>query len=272
MHAADGRLMFAVPRERFTYLGTTDTDYLGDPAQVAADRTDVAYILAATNRTFPQAGLLEADVVSTWAGLRALAAPPTETGPSQVSRDYKLFTSRSGLISVAGGKLTAFAAMARSIVQQVLPSLPNMAVPPALAGSVVPATTVNALATEFQVNATNVTALADRHGAEVGKVLAYLTRGTGSEHERLFAAEAAYAVDHEFAVQVTDVLIRRTGQLLFSEDHGQSVAKAVAYAMGRRLGWDEQTQLAQVRTYIAEITAMQAWRQETDTKVASVPV
>ena len=77
-HPVDGRVLFAIPWGPQTYVGTTDTDYEGDADHVAADAADVDYILDATNHYFPGRDLTVQDVVSTWAGLRPLIAPPPE--------------------------------------------------------------------------------------------------------------------------------------------------------------------------------------------------
>jgi glycerol-3-phosphate dehydrogenase len=262
MHAADNRLMFAVPRDGFTYLGTTDTDFTGDPAAVTIDRSDVSYILSATNRMFPKVGLTEADVVSAWAGIRSLAATSETAGPSQVSRDYKLHTSQSGLVSVAGGKLTAFVAMSRAIVGKVLPQLSHEAVPLRLAGAVdLPGEAeVRSLAEERGLSVAEVQELISRHGSEVRQILAMINRDIPTSRLRMLAAEASYGVAHEFAVTLGDVLNRRTSQLLFSQDNGTAGIKVIAAAMGRVLGWDQPEQEAQVRAYEQEVAEMMAWR------------
>lgn len=265
MHATDGRLMFAVPRGAFTYLGTTDTDYLGDPAHVEPDRDDVAYILNATNRTFPAAHLEEADVVSAWSGLRPLAASSENAGPSQVSRDYRLHTSRSGLVSVAGGKLTAFQAMARAIVHALLPELPGQTVDLVLPGTEGEADQPldwAALAGEFHLSEADLQELWSRHGGQFLAVLDGLDPRFPAGRVRMLAAEAAFAAQNEFAVSVSDVLSRRTAQLLFSPDNGTDAAPAVAGAMGEILGWDRAEREAQVAAYQAEVAAMNAWRQQ----------
>lgn len=262
MHAADQRLMFAVPRDGFTYLGTTDTDYNGNPEALGVDPADVAYILDATNRTFPTVKLGEDDVMSVWAGLRSLAAASEELGPSQVSRDYRLLTSRSGLVSVLGGKLTAFQAMARSIVKRMLPMLSPQALPLELAGTPeIPSPAELAeMGRQHAFLPEDMQSMLARHGGEVRRVLAYVGAGLAGGRARLLAAEAAFAVEHEFAVTLSDVLNRRTSQLLFSQDNGTQIMHAVADAMAARLGWDETERQAQIDAYRTETQAMMAWR------------
>lgn len=262
IHGADKRMMFAVPRDGFTYLGTTDTDYKGDPATVLCDRADVAYILDAANRIFPSARLTEADVVSTWAGLRPLAATSETAGPSQVSRDYKLYVSGSGVVSVAGGKLTAFQAMAKAIAQRMLPALARGEVALELAGAVPAPTAAEAAAMgrEYGLGGEQVLELWSRHGAQTADVLRYARADLGQGRVRMLAAEAAYAVEQEFATNLADVLHRRTAQMLFSRDNGVEAVEAVASVMGTLLGWSSEERAAQVEAYHHEVGLMNSWR------------
>jgi glycerol-3-phosphate dehydrogenase len=260
MHGQDKRMMFAVPRGQFTYLGTTDTDYQADPAGVAATHDEVAYILGAANYLFPAARLTDADVVSVWAGLRTLAATSETAGPSQVSRDYKLHTAKSGVVSVAGGKLTAFQSMARAIVRQMLPALSQAEVPLELEDAeVAPAKAeLEALGREYGLTGADVAEVWSRHGAGARRILAAMAPGSG--RTGLLVSEAIVAVEHEFAVTLSDVLNRRTSQLLFSRDNGLGAAEAVAEAMGACLGWDEVEHQRQLAAYRAEVARMMSWR------------
>jgi len=114
----DGRMMFAIPRHRTTYIGTTDTPYEGDLNRVLGTKEDVEYILNATNAIFPDVNLTMADVESSWAGLRPLIYEEGKSA-SQMSRRDELFESESGLISIAGGKLTGYRKMAEKVVDLV---------------------------------------------------------------------------------------------------------------------------------------------------------
>lgn len=114
----DGRMMFAIPRHRTTYIGTTDTPYEGDLNRVLGTKEDVDYILNATNQVFPDVNLTTDDVESSWAGLRPLIYEEGKS-TSQMSRRDELFESESGLISIAGGKLTGYRKMAEKVVDLV---------------------------------------------------------------------------------------------------------------------------------------------------------
>ncbi|MBP3966371.1 glycerol-3-phosphate dehydrogenase/oxidase [Paenibacillus lignilyticus] len=114
----DGRMIFIIPRDGKTYIGTTDTFYHGDPGSVVTTRADRDYLLHAANAAFPEAKLKAADVESCWAGVRPLIHEDGKS-PSEISRKDEMFISEKGLITIAGGKLTGFRKMAEKVVDLV---------------------------------------------------------------------------------------------------------------------------------------------------------
>ena len=126
------RILFAIPWGERTILGTTDTDYAGDPASPTCEPADAAHVLCVVNRSFPQARLHDGDVVSTWAGLRPLLA--TKSGrPSDISRAHEIHMTDPGWFDVAGGKLTTYRLMAEQAVDRVVSFLGVRAAPCATA-------------------------------------------------------------------------------------------------------------------------------------------
>jgi glycerol-3-phosphate dehydrogenase len=115
----DGRMIFAIPRGRTTYVGTTDTFYEGDKDNVFTTREDAVYIVDAVNSNFPSAKLTVQDIESSWAGLRPLIYEEGKSA-SELSRKDEIFESPSGLISIAGGKLTGYRKMAERVVNLVI--------------------------------------------------------------------------------------------------------------------------------------------------------
>ncbi|MDX1315053.1 MAG: FAD-dependent oxidoreductase, partial [Eudoraea sp.] len=114
----DGRMIFAIPRGKVTYVGTTDTDYLEDKDHVTTDLADAIYLISAVNNMFPDINLEMEDIESSWAGLRPLIHEEGKSA-SELSRKDEIFTSETGLISMAGGKLTGYRKMAERVVNQV---------------------------------------------------------------------------------------------------------------------------------------------------------
>ncbi|MFK7936075.1 MAG: glycerol-3-phosphate dehydrogenase/oxidase, partial [Saprospiraceae bacterium] len=113
-----GRMIFAVPRQRSTYIGTTDTPYDGDKNRILTNLEDVEYLLKGVNSMFPDLNLTLEDVESSWAGLRPLIHEEGKSA-TEMSRKDEIFESDTGLISIAGGKLTGYRKMAERILDRV---------------------------------------------------------------------------------------------------------------------------------------------------------
>lgn len=122
----DGRVVFAIPYERvFTLVGTTDVAYEGDPALVAIDETEIAYLCQTVNRYFRKQ-TTPADVRWTYAGVRPLL-DDDEAEASKVTRDYRLDVSQDAgsapLLAVFGGKITTYRGLANAAMQKLAPFL-----------------------------------------------------------------------------------------------------------------------------------------------------
>lgn len=116
--APDGRMIFVIPRGKKTYIGTTDTVFNGDPGLVRVTESDRDYLLEAVSAVFPRVKLTANDVESMWAGLRPLVHQEGKS-PSDISRKDEIWESPSGLITIAGGKLTGFRKMAEKTVDTI---------------------------------------------------------------------------------------------------------------------------------------------------------
>lgn len=118
LDAPDGRMIFVIPRGKKTYIGTTDTVYSGDPGLVRVTESDREYLLKAVTAVFPRVKLSVNDVEAMWAGLRPLIHQEGKN-PSDISRKDEIWESPSGLITIAGGKLTGFRKMAEKTVDTI---------------------------------------------------------------------------------------------------------------------------------------------------------
>jgi len=270
MNARDKRGVFAIPRGRVTYLGTTDTDY-GQPEDYPyITHDDVDYLLDAANRTFAiDPPLAAEDVVSAWAGLRPLLHQEGKK-PSELSRKDEIMVSASGLLSIAGGKLTTFRRMSERVVDMAFERLRQGASePPARKG-----TSEDTLLGSGETG-DDVGAFAERLRARWPRVafdvIERLVSLYGSNAERLvdgiaadpmlaerFApelaitrAEVEYAVREEMALTLEDFMERRSRVLLWEPDNGLAVAGGVARAMAVPLGWDETRVRDEVDRYRA---------------------
>jgi glycerol-3-phosphate dehydrogenase len=268
IRADDGRIMFAVPSYAYMYVGTTDTDYTGDPAAVGVDGEDASYILRAVRLNFPATSVGPEDVVGAWSGLRPLIASDA-SHPSAASRDYKVLYGPKGMVSIAGGKLTAFRAMASHIVDELFPAtrgsqrrVLSMAPLPGAPRQPPAPELIAHLAREIGEPAEEIERVVNRYGRAFGEVLrdydAHAVEVGPARAWRL--AQVRRAVQAEMAVHLEDVLSRRTTLLLFSPDNGLSDVADLAAEMGRLLGWSS-AQLAEETTSAQSLVRqMFAWR------------
>jgi glycerol-3-phosphate dehydrogenase len=279
----DGRVMFVLPWGDFTYVGTTDTDYHGSPADVRADPADVEYLVRSANSVFPDARLTAADVVSTWAGIRPLLAPAQGGGhESATSREHEIWWDRSGLLSIAGGKLTTYRVMAEELVDRAADRLkqkhgvesgisPTADLP--LPGAPFGSWTVFAHRIVEEADALGIGGevgrhLARAHGEDADALLAAI-RADASLGERIAPghpyvwAEVPHAVRAEMAMTLEDVLIRRLHLFYEARDGGMSVAWAIAERMAGEegIGWTSAEIAAQVERYRAAVEATRGFGQ-----------
>lgn len=278
----DRRVMFVIPWGAHSLIGTTDTDHAGGPdVPPTVEASDVGYLLETVNHYFPQARLGAADVVSTFAGLRPLVAPPpgVRTSPSDVSREEEIVTAASGLVTIAGGKLTTYRLIAARVVDHVLAGLraggdarrfaasstgdaplPGGRVPPEILAADLAARDGHGLSPEALRHLTG------RYGGRVADVLALLARDRALAAPLLPAlqdarAEVVVAVEGECAMTLEDVLRRRTQVALFDPTQGSAAAADVASLMAPVLGWTPAAARAAADAYGTETAAeRRRWR------------
>jgi glycerol-3-phosphate dehydrogenase len=283
-HPTDGRVLFAIPWGDRTYIGTTDTDFTGDPDEVRADKDDVEYLLNVTNHYFPSVKLTIDDVIATWAGVRPLIGEDEGGSESNVSREHDIRVDSDGLITVAGGKLTTYRRMGAEVVDKALDLLRMTGRVPAelhpahtdrepLPGAVgwpenddhdAVARQVEA-AGQGAIDARTARLLGDTYGMR-GLDVAELAASDAALAEPLIegrpeiAAQVVYAAERELAATVADVLIRRT-QIFFRDwEQGVGVADKVAALMADRLGWDEARVQSEVEAYRTLVEWSRHWR------------
>lgn len=251
----DGRMMFAIPRHRITYLGTTDTPYKGDIDQVYADRADANYILDAVNNMFPDVNLTIDDVESSWAGLRPLIFEEGKSA-SEMSRKDEIFESESGLISIAGGKLTGYRKMAQRVVDLVAKKYEEkyetdfgdcLTDKISLGGfhfidqSEVAMyqleITENALAKGL--NEAQITYLVANYGKQTNIILAYFNYYNNSARVALARAELKFCFERELVFSLLDFFIRRTGRLFFNINSIFPVLDPILRDFQSEFGWTE---------------------------------
>jgi glycerol-3-phosphate dehydrogenase len=256
----DGRVMFILPGETHTIVGTTDTETTATPDDVRASRADVAYLLDAANHFFPAARLTADDVVCAWAGIRPLIAGRFGEDPAGASREHEITVSDRGVVSVSGGKLTTYRAMSAEVVDVVERELGNSSRASGSAKVALPGGELDSLEqeTERALRATGSSTRAEHlvhaYGSRWGSVWSLSEEdptlaaplGSGLPYT---GAELAYAVDAELALTITDLLVRRTKVAFETRDHGRSIAPIAARIAGARLGWDDAARAAAIAAY-----------------------
>jgi glycerol-3-phosphate dehydrogenase len=271
----DKRSLFVVPwgprpdgTFEHSYVGTTDTDYDGPLDDPQCSKDDIDYVLRALNATITT-GVTEADITGVWAGLRPLVKSASSGRTADLSRRHKVNRSTSNVITVTGGKLTTYRAMAEDTVDEVC----------AVLGVRLKSTTKRMAlfgADGYRLpNDRAATHLANRYGSAAADVVA-LCSAEPRLAEPLVPglaytkAEAIYAVRSEMAVTLDDVLSRRTRARLFDRPAAVSAATDVARLIAPEVGWDEAEIERQVADFRKSCASEQAAATTTEIDLLEV--
>ena len=276
----DGRIIFAIPwadpespAASRTVIGTTDTDYHGDPDRVAADAADIDYLLEVANFFFPESKLVPDDVLATWAGLRPLVMPSSDgLDASSVSREHRIL-SRPGLVTIIGGKLTTYRRMAAQLLSEAYKQLGVTEPPCATLDRPLPGATdwkpptddfdpVAELTEELvALNLPGIDRQVARHlattyGVRARTIVEKIQQGGDpSASDRLdpelpfLYAEVDLAVTVDLAVRLDDVLSRRMPLLLLARDQGLGCADKVAERIAKLRNWSKERTELELRHY-----------------------
>lgn len=276
--APDGRMIFAIPRGDKAYIGTTDTVYEGDSAHPKATDEDIAYLLEAMHYMFPEVKVSFKDIESTWAGVRPLIYEDGKD-PSEISRKDEIWTSPSGLLTIAGGKLTGYRKMAENVVDLLVKKPYFKKFGPCITREL-------SLSGATMLNEENFEAYISFKGREAvdygltSAIGESLTRKYGSNIDDLFKIkrvtgddfiqrglpvelylQVVYAMQYESAYTPADVLVRRTGKLYFDIDTVTKYLDEIVSLMNDFLGYadyeaaikkEEMRQLIEEATHFAK--------------------
>jgi glycerol-3-phosphate dehydrogenase len=261
----DGRMIFAIPRGRITYVGTTDTNYTGAIDEVWASADDVKYLVNGVNNTFPSVKLQVDDIESSWAGLRPLIHEEGKSA-SELSRKDEIFESDTGLVSIAGGKLTGYRKMAERVVNLIIKKhFDQKELKPCFTEQIV-------LAKNQFKSVKQVMTFTEGLQAEVAKlgldklVCGYLVENYGPAAKiiisnalakragaaegdlNLLLAELEYCISQEMVCTLSDFFERRTGLLNFNIGRVIRWKDRIASACQHVMGWDEFRMASELRT------------------------
>ncbi|KOY51650.1 glycerol-3-phosphate dehydrogenase/oxidase [Polaribacter dokdonensis] len=254
----DGRMMFAIPRGKVTYFGTTDTNYQQDKDDVNTSLVDATYLISAVNNMFPDITISLDDVESSWAGLRPLIHEEGKSA-SELSRKDEIFVSETELISIAGGKLTGYRKMAERIVDLIDKKYKRR-----FEKSFSEIKTKNLVLkggdfenydevksytdaiynriAEVDFNQKDAEYLVHNYGKQTDQMLKKFDEFTEeNQQEKLIKAEVWFSIQHEMACTPTDFFMRRTGRLFFDPKSVKQYKEYVLNLFASHFSWDTET-------------------------------
>ncbi|HDR7564984.1 MULTISPECIES: aerobic glycerol-3-phosphate dehydrogenase [Bacillus] len=265
----DKRMVFAIPREGKTYVGTTDTFYDKDAAVPHMTTEDRTYIINAINYMFPSVKITEKDVESSWAGVRPLIYEEGKNA-SEISRKDEIWTSESGLITIAGGKLTGYRKMAEMVVDYVTNLLQKEGHSaykksdtkhmPISGGHVsgshgFPAFVAKKAGegTKYGLTTAQAEKFAKFYGSNVDVLFDLAKKHKDEAKEYNMPLDVliplVYAMDYEMTVKPVDFFVRRRGAVFFNIHWVYEWKEAVINYMAAKLGWSKEEQMK----YTAEL-------------------
>lgn len=250
----DKRMVFAIPRDGKTYVGTTDTFYKGDQREMDIEQADRDYIMDAIHYMFPTVNVTDADIESSWAGVRPLIHEEGKN-PSEISRHDEMWESKSGLFTIAGGKLTGYRKMAEGVLNTITAQLksehrvksgPCITKDLKISGGDIGGS--DNLQQFIQLQGRKATAygltqqegeyFAQHYGSNAPKVFKYAQVSQQLLPKAVYA-QLMYGIEHEMVVHPVDFFVRRTGNMFFNIASVQAHKEAVLTVMALTFGWTD---------------------------------
>jgi glycerol-3-phosphate dehydrogenase len=286
LFAADGRAYFVMPWLDFELVGTTDTDYEQDMDAVKADVDDVEYLRSEIKKAFPRASWDQ--IYYTYAGVRSLlrieGLKESSVTRRHVIYDHEKKEGLKGLVSVIGGKLTAYRGIAEDIVDVVANKLSTgpecMTAKEKLPGANVSElekvhANMGSVAAEHGIGADTVAHLVSLYGSRYNEVLDYIKKDKRLK-ERIcetnpdIMAEVTHAIEKESACTLSDFMLRRS-LIGFRKCEGLDCCTKVANKMAKGLGWNARELASQIGAYRDEIAKRHAYERKQSPKPVHVP-
>ncbi|MBE3568752.1 MAG: FAD-dependent oxidoreductase [Bacillales bacterium] len=270
----DGRMVFAIPRAGKTYVGTTDTFYDGDARYPKPLKKDWEYLLNAIHFMFPEVQVSEKDIESSWAGVRPLIYEEGKD-PSEISRKDEVWKGESGLITIAGGKLTGYRKMAETVVDLVAKELASeegktfkpcqTRYLPISGGDVggsdnwpIFVTQMAKKAAQYGLEEEEGRRLVQLYGSNAEILYKIASEYQKASGEKLLPAaiyaQLLYAIRYEMAVTPVDFFIRRTGSVFFDIEWAKKWKDPVVATMADIFQWDQETKESYVYELEKEMT------------------
>ena len=255
----DNSVLFIIPWAGKWIVGTTDTDYKDELAEPVATRADIDYIIHQANRVL-EPKLDKSQVIGAFAGLRPLISQEDNAETADLSREHVVDHPVPGFVTIAGGKYTTYRVMSEDAVNEAVSDL-NRIIPDSCTDSLsvigadgyaVLKNQVKRLANTYQIDVNTVTHLLERYGSLIAEVLdssplEYLEKL--SPDLPYLKAEIWYAVTHEGALSISDIMYRRTRLNFELKDQGISLLDEIAEIVATALGWDMDKKEESMKQY-----------------------
>lgn len=252
----DGRMIFLIPRDEITYIGTTDTPFDGDKDVLKVDKDDASYLINAVNEMFPDIDLNLNDIESSWSGLRPLIFEEGKSA-SEISRKDEIFISSSGLVSMAGGKLTGYRKMAEKVVDKIARDVSRkkgkeydkcrtLKIP--LNGNdfidsrdvSIYIREITGLLAKLDIPVKYASYLVHNYGKQTDAILKQLDLFNEKDPElKLLKSELAFCIDAEMVCEPLDFLERRTGRLYFWIGTVEKHKKEILTTFKEKFDWTD---------------------------------
>ena len=256
----DGRLVLVIPWMGRYMIGTTDIRFDEDPDEARCSAAEMNYLLGEVNALIPEAGLTPDHVLYTFSGVRPLPYAPGVV-EAKIPRSHVLHDhapSLPNLITVVGGKLTTFRQLSEDAVDDALKRLGRSARPCVTAKLPFPGAVFNADELRRQLSSAGLTdktvsRLMGLYGARAKDVVAEAKADPSlldvvHAPSGAIGAEMVFAIRHEFAASLADVMARRV-LLAFAPGHGLESLSAIADLLARTFNWDAARRAAEIRGY-----------------------
>jgi len=270
-------VLFIIPWSRYWVIGTTDTPWEQELIHPVATSTDIDYVIEHANAVLSRP-ITREDIIGTWAGLRPLLQPGTKEGTSsaKVSREHTVASPTPGLTVIAGGKLTTYRVMAKDAVDfaigsraTTLPSITERTPLVGAEGLEVLQRQARDIGGRYGWDHGRMDHLLHRYGSLLGELLELVDEDPElgqplAEAPAYIGAEVVYAVTHEGALHLDDVLMHRTRLNYEQADKGVGALEVIADLVAPRLGWDAERRQAEIDAYRARAEAEQAAAEQPD--------
>lgn len=274
-------VLFIIPWSRYWVIGTTDTPWEQDLVHPVATSADIDYVIDHANTVLSRP-ISREDVIGTWAGLRPLLQPGTKEGTSsaKVSREHTVASPTPGLTVIAGGKLTTYRVMAKDAVDfaigsraTTLPSITHKVPLVGAEGLQVLQRQSRDIGNRYGWDRGRMDHLLHRYGSLLGELLELVDAAPElgkplPNAPAYIGAEVAYAVTHEGALHLDDVLMHRTRLNYEQADKGVGALDEIADVVAPRLGWDAATREREIAAYRTRAEAEHAAAQQPDDAAA----